>query len=148
MTDQPYIPPQGPPQISAPAFYDRIGADRLHRFARRHYENLSGSSISAFFPEDQDELRAAAERQADFLIGVMGGPPVYREKHGPPRMRARHLPFPIDETARQEWVRCFRAAFVAEEGLGLNPLEQQQFLDWVELFSGWMVNTERPNPKD
>jgi len=140
MHDQPYIPPQGPPQISAPALYHRIPADRLHRFSRRHYQNLSESSIAGMFPLDPEELSAAAERQADFLTGVMGGPPLYREKHGPPRMRARHLPFAIDEAARQEWLRCFRAAFVTEEGLGLNQLEQNELLEWIDVFSAWMVN--------
>jgi len=46
----------------------------------------------------------------------------------------------IDSDARQEWIRCFRAAFVAHAGLGLSLPEQKQFLDWIELFSGWMVN--------
>ena len=140
MVDQPFIPPQGPPQVSAPHYFEKIGFDRLHAFSRQHYQNLSESSISEMFPKEPEELKAAAERQADFLIGVMGGPPVYREKHGPPRMRARHLPFAIDEAARQEWIRCFRAAFVAHAGLGLSLPEQKQFLDWIELFSGWMVN--------
>lgn len=140
MNDQPYTPPQGPPQISAPHLYDKIGQEKLHRFSRRHYQNLSESVISDLFPAEPEELDAAAERQADFLTGVMGGPPVYREKHGPPRMRARHFPFAIDEAARQEWLRCFREAFVVEEGMGLGLLEQKQLLDWIEMFSGWMVN--------
>jgi hemoglobin len=143
MNDQPYTPPQGPPQTSAPLLFDRIGAERLHRFSLRHYQNLSASTIADLFPSDPHELAAAAERQADFLTGVMGGPPVYRDKHGPPRMRARHLPFVIDEAARQEWLRCFRSAIVAEEGLGLNPVDQKALLNWIDLFSGWMVNTER-----
>ncbi len=65
---------------------------------------------------------------------------MYREKYGPPRMRMRHFPFEIDEAARQEWLRCFRSAFVEEQGLGLDLPDQQRLLDWVERFSAWMVN--------
>ena len=140
MSDQPYIPPQGPPQTSAPQFFERIGSDRMHRFSLQQYQILSRSAIADLFPAEPEGLAAAAERQADFLTGVMGGPPVYREKHGAPRMRARHMPFVIDERARKEWLRCFREAFVVEEGLGLNALEQRQFLEWIDAFSGWMVN--------
>jgi hemoglobin len=140
MTDQPYTPPEGPPQGSAPHLFDRIGAERLHRFSRRQYQKLSQSGIAALFPSEPEELQAAAGRQADFLTGVIGGPPVYREKYGPPRMRMRHFPFEIDEAARQEWLRCFRSAFVEEQGLGLDLPDQQRLLDWVERFSAWMVN--------
>lgn len=140
MADQPYVPPQGPPQVFAPQVYDKVGSDRLHAFAQLFYQKLAASNVGALFPQSEDELMFAADKQAEFLIGVLGGPKLYMEKYGHPRLRSRHLPFVIDEAARQEWLLCFRAAFTGSDSLGLSPIEQQELLDWIEQFSGWMVN--------
>jgi hemoglobin len=142
MQNQIYTPPQGPPRISAPPLYDKIGLERLYEMAWIQYQALGTSRIAELFPEEEAELKAASEKQAEFMCGVMGGPKVYIEKHGPPRMRARHLPFAIDEAARQEWLRCFRLAFDQCGGVGLDETDQTMLLNWIEVFSAWMVNRE------
>jgi len=45
-----------------------------------------------------------------FLSGWFGGPSLYIEKYGHPRMRARHLPFAITSVERDEWLLCMRKA--------------------------------------
>jgi hemoglobin len=49
----------------------------------------------------------------------MGGPPLYIERFGHPRLRARHLPFPIGESERDQWLLCMNRALeeVVENGL-------------------------------
>jgi len=139
-----YTPPSGPPQASAPALFHRMGESALYQLSDRCYTLLGQSAISDMFPGGE-ALQAAARKQAEFFIGILGGPPLYLQKHGPPRMRARHFPFPIGEAARQEWLRCFRAALGDGAVYGLTPSENAALLDWVESFSAWMVNQE-PNP--
>jgi len=46
----------------------------------------------------------------EYLSGWLGGPPLYTEKRGHPRLRMRHLPFPIGPDEADEWMRCFRKA--------------------------------------
>jgi len=140
MQDQPYTPPGGPPQLSPPRVFDKVGLEALYAMAWIQYQNLARSAIAPMFPTDEAELRAASRRNAEFMCGMLGGPKLYLEKYGPPRMRARHLPFAIDETARQEWLRCYREAFDASGHLGLAPEEQAPLLEWIEAFSAWMVN--------
>ncbi len=118
-----------------------MGETAICNLSEHFYELLSQSAISGMFPTGA-ELRAAARRQAEFLIGILGGPPVYLQKHGPPRMRARHLPFPVDEAARQEWLRCFRQALGDGSAWGLDPDDSISLLDWLEAFSAWMVNQD------
>lgn len=137
--DSIYTPPEGPPQENAPKLFDRVGLEKLYAFTARQYRLLGESAISELFPSDPEELRAASRKQAEFLSGVLGGPRIYAEKHGPPRMRARHLPFAIDAAARAEWLRCFLEALAEEENLGLNPADTAALLDWVGAFSAWMV---------
>jgi hemoglobin len=40
----------------------------------------------------------------------MGGPGLYQEKYGHPMLRARHLPFPIGSTERNQWLDCMQRA--------------------------------------
>lgn len=45
-----------------------------------------------------------------FLSGWMGGPSLYIERFGHPRLRARHLPFAIGVDERDQWLRCMARA--------------------------------------
>ena len=84
---------------------------------------------------------AAAAKNALFFVGVCGGPPLYAQRIGPPRMRARHLPFAIDAHARRVWLDCWDAVL---KGCGANygfPEEHLPgFRAFLDGFSAWMVN--------
>jgi len=54
----------------------------------------------------QSELTEAREKLFMFLTGWTGGPQLYIERYGHPMLRKRHLPFPIDESARDQWMFC------------------------------------------
>lgn len=51
-------------------------------------------------------LKGSRSKLFDFLCGWMGGPQYYVEKYGHPRLRMRHLPFPIGEKERDQWLLC------------------------------------------
>jgi len=140
MDNQIYIPPEGPPQKSAPQFFDQIGLEQLYEMSWIQYQLFRKTPINGLFPERDADLKKASEKQAEFMYGVMGGPKLYIQKHGPPRMRARHIPFHIDEAAKNAWLDCYKKAFTQCEGLGLNATDQEELLSWIESFSAWMVN--------
>lgn len=52
------------------------------------------------------DLAEAEEKLFLFLSGWTGGPPLYIEKHGHPKLRARHLPFKIGIKERDQWLFC------------------------------------------
>ncbi|MDD2833279.1 MAG: group II truncated hemoglobin [Methylotenera sp.] len=54
----------------------------------------------------QADLTSAREKLFMFLTGWTGGPQLYIERYGHPMLRKRHLPFPIDESARDQWMYC------------------------------------------
>lgn len=54
----------------------------------------------------QADLTSARERLFMFLTGWTGGPQLYIERYGHPMLRKRHLPFAIDESARDQWMYC------------------------------------------
>jgi len=60
-----------------------------------------------------------------YLTGWLGGPALYENEYGHPRLRMRHMPFPIGGEEAEEWMRCMREAM---ERVGLqDPI--RSFLD-------------------
>ena len=60
-------------------------------------------------------LKASREKLHMFLTGWTGGPQLYVEKHGHPRLRMRHLPFTIGARERDEWLWCMDQALAGHE---------------------------------
>ena len=83
----------------------------IRRLVNRFYDVMDTEEIAkgirAMHP---DSLEMSREKTALFLIGWSGGPNVYVERYGHPRLRARHLPFPIDTAAKEAWMYCMRTA--------------------------------------
>lgn len=63
--------------------------------------------IRKLHPED---LTGSRDKLFMFLSGWLGGPPLYIQAYGHPMLRRRHLPFPIDEQARDQWMLCMNQA--------------------------------------
>jgi hemoglobin len=57
--------------------------------------------------------RGTRERFGLFLMGWLGGPQYYTERHGHPRLRMRHGRVPVDTTMRDAWLRCMHKALDA-----------------------------------
>ena len=135
-----YTPPGGPPQGPGPssAIYGIMGEENIFRMMSGFYQELEKSEIRHLFPPDMEE---ASKKSAAFFVTILGGPPLYFQKYGPPRMRARHLPFPIDERARQVWLACFERTLEGADVKYKFPLQHLEgFKDFLKSFSAWMVN--------
>jgi hemoglobin len=92
--------------------YDRIGGEAgVRKLVQRFYELMDT------LPEAYEirKLHAPDLGQAEnklfmFLSGWMGGPPLYEEAFGHPRLRMRHLPFAIGTRERDQWMLCMEQA--------------------------------------
>ena len=58
----------------------------------------------------QHDLSSAKEKLFKFLSGWLGGPNLFIEEFGHPMLRARHLPFLIGESERDQWMLCMNKA--------------------------------------
>lgn len=97
--------------------YELIGGeDAVRQLVDRFYELMDtepeAAGIRALHPPT---LESSREKLRLFLTGWLGGPQLYVEKYGHPRLRARHLPFPIGEEERDAWVRCMDQALEEQE---------------------------------
>jgi len=89
-------------------FYERVGGeDGTRKLVDRFYDLMDtlpeAREIRALHPPS---LHGSREKLFEFLTGWLGGPPIYVEKHGHPRLRARHLPFAIDTAGVEAWLLC------------------------------------------
>ncbi|MEN9560500.1 MAG: Group 2 Hemoglobin-like protein YjbI [Pseudomonadota bacterium] len=82
-------------------------------------------------------LDEAREKLYQFLSGWLGGPPLYTERHGHPRLRARHLPFRIGEVERDQWMSCMNLAMV---NVGLDKAMQAWLSAQLFKTADWMRN--------
>lgn len=89
--------------------YSAIGGHGFERLVAAFYRQVPGDDIlGPIYPAD--DLRGAEQRLRDFLIFRFGGPAVYIEQRGHPRLRVRHAPFPIGQVARDRWVQLMNRA--------------------------------------
>jgi len=135
-----YTPPGGPPQGPGPnpEIYRLMGEANIFKMMSDFYKELEKSEVRALFPADMEE---ASKKSAAFFVTILGGPPLYFQKYGPPRMRARHLPFEIDEQARQVWLGCFDRVLEDADRKYQFPMEHMEsFREFLKNFSTWMVN--------
>lgn len=84
-----------------------------------------------------DDLRVPEEKLIDFLCGWLGGPQIYIQKYGHPRMRARHMKFPISMMARDGWLYCMNKSL--EENNVPDDL-RMELMHSLDEFSGIIQN--------
>ena len=98
-----------PTILSEGGIYARIGEDGFQRLVAAFYAQVPGDDIlGPMYPAD--DLAGAEERLRDFLIGRFGGPRRYEEMRGHPRLRMRHMPFKLNQHARDRWVQLMDRA--------------------------------------
>jgi hemoglobin len=116
--------------------YSVIGAEGFTRLVAAFYRQVPQDNLlGPMYPAT--DLPGAEQRLRDFLIGRFGGPQTYIEQRGHPRLRARHSPFSIDQTARNRWMRLMDNA-LGEASL---PVEAEQVLrKFFNEMSTFMIN--------
>ncbi len=135
-----HVPPGGPGQVERPSpeIFEALGQEGVFQMLADLYAELEKSEVRSMFPVN---MRAASERSAAFFVQLLGGPPLFNEKYGPPRMRQRHMPFEIDEQARAVWLGAFEVVLAeAPTRYGFPEAHLAGFRSFLTGFSAWMVN--------
>ena len=92
--------------------YELIGGDAgIRRIVDRFYDLMDSSPEARHVRAlHAASLKASREKLYMYLTGWTGGPQLYVERHGHPRLRMRHFPFAIGERERDEWLWCMDQA--------------------------------------
>jgi len=119
--------------------YEIIGGEsRLRELVDRFYDIMQleadFAGIHAMHPVPNDSSR---EKLFMFLSGWMGGPNLFIEKYGHPMLRARHLPFAIGTSERDQWLRAMAMAL---EDLGYDVDLRLRLMTAFYQTADWMRN--------
>lgn len=89
--------------------YERVGGDAFFvSLVDRFYDTVADDPVLAsLYPDD---LGPPRRHLALFLIQYWGGPRTYSDERGHPRLRMRHVPFPIGSPQHDAWLRHMLAA--------------------------------------
>ncbi len=117
--------------------YEWLGGDaKVRALVDRFYDLMDlEPQYQALRAAHGPELDTARDKLYWFLSGWLGGPNLYIEQFGHPRLRARHLPFSIGIAERDQWVACMAQAMneLAVDPELANRLNQSfmQTADWM-----------------
>ncbi|OVZ58556.1 hemoglobin-like protein [Pigmentiphaga sp. NML030171] len=130
------------PEEPAPAgqtLFDAIGGEaRVRELVDRFYDLMDlDADLAELRAAHGPSLDQAREKLFWFLCGWMGGPDYYIRRFGHPRLRARHLPFSIGTTERDQWVVCMGRAM---QQVGVEPALADKLLASFYNTADWMRN--------
>jgi hemoglobin len=92
--------------------YQRIGGEEKVRALVQRFYQLMDELPEAYGIRKlhAQDMQGARDKLYKFLTGWMGGPQLYVEQYGHPMLRRRHLPFPIGDAERDQWLLCMNQA--------------------------------------
>lgn len=108
--------------LAEQAVYAQIGEEGFASLTAAFYRRVETDGILApLYEQARAEtgelgMRGAEERLREFLVQRFGGPTRYSEARGHPRLRMRHMPYAIDEAARDRWLTLMDES-LAEAGI-------------------------------
>ena len=119
--------------------FDLIGGEsRVRELVDRFYDLMELEpefrEIRALHPAS---LEGSRDKLYWFLCGWMGGPNLYVERFGHPRLRARHLPFAIASRERDQWLVCMGRAM---QDIQVPPALLERLLESFYGTADWMRN--------
>jgi hemoglobin len=116
------------------------GEEKVRALVNRFYDLMDESpdffGIRKLHPPTLDGSR---EKLFMFLSGWLGGPPIYVDAYGHPRLRARHMPFAIGSVERDQWMACMSEAMA---DVGVEMRLRERLIASFANTADWMRNKE------
>ena len=114
------------------------GTEKIRMLVETFYDIMDtdpkAAPIRALHPAD---LTSSREKLFMFLAGWTGGPQMYIERYGHPRLRQRHMSFSIGEGERDQWMYCMIKAM---QTLSLDEALMQKLAEQLYGVADFMRN--------
>lgn len=121
------------------SLFERLGSENLRSLVNTFYSNVEQDKrISHLFKNDFEEIK---RKQFAFLTQFLGGPPLYHEEFGHPRMRMRHMPHAITPDAAVAWLENMKKAI---DSLPISDDLKLELFNAFPRLASHMINS--PNP--
>ena len=127
--------------ITSESLYSRLGGEvAVHAFVNHLYDFMeSAPEVAHVRQMHASDLSHARERLFMFLSGMLGGPPLYTEAFGHPRLRRKHLHFEIGDEERDQWLAC---AQYAAGRLDVEGYLRAELIDVLTVMANHLRNKE------
>jgi hemoglobin len=121
--------------------YERLGGEQsVRELVDRFYDLMDErEDLKVLRQLHAKSLKVSREKLFLFLSGWLGGPELYTQKYGHPRLRARHLPFSIGIEERDQWMQCMTTAM---QQMSLDEALQQELLQALSKTADFMRNRQ------
>lgn len=91
--------------------YQLLGDDGIRRLAEAFYQIMDEAHEAAGIRRmHSEDLGEVTEKLYEYLVGWMGGPPLYAEKYGTVCLTKPHEPYAIGPDERDQWLWCMDRA--------------------------------------
>lgn len=88
--------------------FEKIGKEKLKKLIHDFYLGVRNDELLS--PMYKNDFDSAEERLYLFMMQYLGGPDLYNQKRGHPRLRMRHVVFPINEKTKKHWLENMKTA--------------------------------------
>ena len=130
--------------------YELLGEQGIRDLCGAFYDIMDtlpeAAGIRAMHAADLGPMK---QKLAEYLIGWMGGPPLYAEKYGTVCMTTPHEPFHIGPEERDQWLLCMDRALAqtgaSEEVFTMLKIPLQRIADAVRNREGPSAAAGNPN---
>lgn len=91
--------------------YQILGEEGIRQLCDAFYDVMDDAHEAAGIRRmHKEDLSPMKEKLAEYLIGWMGGPPLYADKYGGVCMTEPHEPYAIGPNERDQWLLCMDRA--------------------------------------
>jgi hemoglobin len=130
--------------------YQLLGEQGIRALCNAFYDIMDtlpeAAGVRAMHARD---LAPMKEKLAEYLIGWMGGPPLYADKYGTVCMTEPHAPFHIGPEERDQWLLCMDRALertaASEEVVAMLKVPLYRIADAVRNREGPSAAATDPN---
>ena len=130
--------------IQSNNLYRRLGGDQpLRSFVARLYQYMDNlPEVKPVRDMHAMSLNEAGERLFNFMSGWLGGPKLYHQFYGEPRLRRRHMHIAIGNTERDQWLLCARKAL---DDMSWQPTESNELMQRLHEMANHLRNQDSLN---
>lgn len=122
------------------SLYEKIGgSEKLTELVRAFYRIMETdpNAKECFATHHGRDIAQSAEKLSMFLSGITGGPQLYQEKFGHPRLRMRHFPFSISDKEAGQWLYCMLKAM---DEVGIAKAIQEDLIPYFRQVTAHLRN--------
>jgi hemoglobin len=132
-------------ETTAASLYDRLGGKAgVQELVTRFYDIMDqDSAVKMIRDKHPAALANARPKLFEYFSGWFGGPPLFIDKYGHPRLKARHNHIKIGLEDRDQWLQCLYGAL---DQMEVDPMLRKDLLEKIEPMADHMRNLADESP--